>query len=147
MPYRCHGCNDLCRDPVNRVGLREHRKTAHRHQPRPGALEREEDDIDEFFKDYPDFPYDPTAPFWQEFRYLSFFSGWPTTREQRKRDVDPKSPQKLAWKAFRVAVVKSFNKTFGGDEDDIDAWGKLCKAAGVRQVPDDLEGRRNVSIL
>ncbi|KAF8243170.1 hypothetical protein K440DRAFT_606534 [Wilcoxina mikolae CBS 423.85] len=143
--YLCGECQRLCgpRD-VDKNGLRQHRSTSSRHQPLPGAAEREDDAIDDFFKDYPDFPYDRTAPFWQEFRYLNSFSGWPTTKKERKEDDDTKSPQKLAWQAFRIAVVKSFNATFGSQVDDIEAWGKLCKAAGVRDIPEDIKDRKKL---
>ncbi|KAF8243171.1 hypothetical protein K440DRAFT_669816 [Wilcoxina mikolae CBS 423.85] len=79
---------------------------------------------------------------WHQFHKLCKTYGWPTTKADREADKNPRSEQKLAWKAFRIAVVQAFGATFGTADDDIDAWGRLCRAAGVKSIPKDLEGRR-----
>ncbi|KAF8536816.1 hypothetical protein BDD12DRAFT_707076, partial [Trichophaea hybrida] len=89
--------------------------------------------IDEFFAQYPEYPYDHNAPFWQEFRDMCDFFDLERTDEE----------QKAAWKAFRIAVVRGFGMTFGSEENDIHAWGRLCETAGLSPIPEDLEGRRN----
>jgi len=109
------------------------------------AHKRTDDEIDKFFARYPLYRYDRYAPFWQQFHKLCWAYRWPTTKAQREADKDPNSEQKLAWKAFRIAVVKSFGATFGTAEDDIDAWGRLCRVVGERSITNlDLKARRDV---
>jgi hypothetical protein len=110
-------------------------------------MQRRKDEIDHFFARYREYNYDPYAPFWQQFQKLSKTYHWPITREDREADKDPNSKQKLAWKAFRIAVMKSFGTTFGSAEDDIDAWGKLCKTVEERSIANlDLKARREVRL-
>lgn len=42
-------------------------------------------------------------------------------------------------------MVEAFNVTFGEDENDIEAWGRMCVLIGMADVPDTLEARREVS--
>ena len=42
-------------------------------------------------------------------------------------------------------MVEAFNVTFGDDEDDIEAWGRMCVLVGMEDIPDTLEARREVS--
>lgn len=42
-------------------------------------------------------------------------------------------------------MVEAFNVTFGDDENDIEAWGRMCVLVGMEDIPDTLEARREVS--
>ena len=45
---------------------------------------------------------------------------------------------------FRIAMVEAFNMTFGDDENDIEAWGRMCMLVDVEHIPDTLVARREV---
>lgn len=135
MSHRCAPCN---RNFVNKDALQQHNSSKHKPSAsRPETRQqRSGDTIDEFFAQYPQYPYNRNAPFWQEFRDMCDFFNWDRDNEE----------QNAAWKAFRIAVVQGFDTAFGKEENDIDAWGKLCETAGVSPIPEDLEGRRNVHL-
>lgn len=163
MPHHCAPCNNnfrnlddllwhldnghttpLPQNPKQHVSNWE-RYYEEPQRPRGPVPKRPDDAIDKFFARYPLYPYNRYEPFWKQFHQLCRAYHWPTTREGREDDKDPNSEQKLAWKAFRIAVVKSFGATFGTAEDDIDAWGRLCKAVGEESITNlDLKARRKV---
>jgi len=93
---------------------------------------RPADALDEFFAQYPEYPYDRNAPFRQEFFDLLDWYDWP--RKSWERDE--------AWKAFRIASVKAFGTEFGRDENDPEAWRRLCETAGINPIPRSMEDRR-----
>ena len=43
-------------------------------------------------------------------------------------------------------MVKAFNMTFGQDENDIEAWGRMCVLVDMEDIPVGLEARKLVSI-
>lgn len=43
-------------------------------------------------------------------------------------------------------MVKAFNMTFGQDENDIEAWGRMCVLVDIEDIPVGLEARKLVSI-
>lgn len=42
-------------------------------------------------------------------------------------------------------MVKAFNMTFGQDECDVEAWGRMCVLVDMENIPEDLEARRLVN--
>jgi len=42
-------------------------------------------------------------------------------------------------------MVKAFNMTFGQDECDIEAWGRMCVLVDMENIPEGLEARRLVN--
>ena len=42
-------------------------------------------------------------------------------------------------------MVKAFNMTFGHDERDIEAWGRMCVLVDMENIPEGLEARRQVN--
>lgn len=63
-----------------------------------------------------------------------------------KKDFEGNYPpeQEEAWKLFRVAVVKTFNSSFGEDPNDNEAWGRLCVQIGIVPIPAKMKDRRKV---
>ena len=41
-------------------------------------------------------------------------------------------------------MVKAFNMTFGHDEHDVEAWGRMCVLVDMENIPEGLEARRQV---
>ena len=42
-------------------------------------------------------------------------------------------------------MVKTFNMTFGYDECDVEAWGRMCVLVDMEDIPEGLEARRQVN--
>ncbi|KAI9773210.1 MAG: hypothetical protein M1839_002218 [Geoglossum umbratile] len=109
------------------------------HNPRSGQATRRRkakrnkkqsmDKIDEFFSAYPDFDYDHSASFTQEFYRMCDFFEWDREDDGRKD----------AREEFRTAMVQEFNSLYGKDVDDISAWQELCQVVHIFPVPDDIE--------
>ncbi|TFK69042.1 hypothetical protein BDN72DRAFT_721217, partial [Pluteus cervinus] len=91
--------------------------------------------IDEFFSQFPEFDYDPYAHPSSEFQRLSELKGWDW--DKPSRDI----PQ-TAWDTrhqFRTALVRQFNKTYGKDENRLEAWQKLCERLQYDPIPNTLK--------
>jgi len=100
------------------------------------------DPLAAFFALYGPFRYDRDTSSHDEYRRLCAFFRWPTRKQQyhhAKRDE--------AWEGFRIAMVKAFNVTFGDDENDVEAWGRMCVLVGMEHIPDTLVARREVRKL
>ena len=93
------------------------------------------DKIDEFFSTYPDFDYDHSASFMQEYYRMCDFFEW-------DRD-DP--DREDAREEFRTAMVQEFNSLYGKDVDDISAWQELCQIVHIFPIPDDIKICRQVT--
>ena len=100
------------------------------------------DPLAAFFGLYSPFRYNRACPSHDEYRRLCAFFGWPTRRLQEHH-----TERDEAWDGFRIAMVKAFNRTFGHDENDIEAWGRMCVLVGAEPVHDTLEARREVRKL
>ncbi|MCJ1286068.1 hypothetical protein MMC26_005410 [Xylographa opegraphella] len=74
---------------------------------------------------YPEFEYNPLHSSASEFQRMRRFYRW-------KRDNINEQGAK-AWEAYRMALVKEFNRLFGTDEHDLLAWQTLCTFVGVRR--------------
>ena len=42
-------------------------------------------------------------------------------------------------------MVRAFNMTFGDDECDVEAWGRMCVLVDIENIPEGLEARRQVN--
>lgn len=90
--------------------------------------------IHEYFARYPDFEYQPMAPFLQEFRRLLREKGW----------LNDPNRSKAEWDAIHDAMVLQFNATYGRSAGDLSAWQSLCAALGVDPIPDNIKQCRKV---
>ena len=97
------------------------------------------DPLASFFALYPPFEYHREAPSHREYRRLCAFFHWPTRKQQKRH-----SERDEAWDNFRIAMVRAFNMTFGTDENNMEAWGRMCVLVGMIHIPDTLITRRNV---
>lgn len=102
----------------------------------------DDDPLAAFFAFYSPFRYNRTSRSHDEYRRLCASFGWPTRRQQ-----DHHAERDEAWEGFRIAMVEAFNRTFGGDENDIEAWGRMCVLVGMEHIPNTLEARREVRKL
>ncbi|EIW62098.1 uncharacterized protein TRAVEDRAFT_117909, partial [Trametes versicolor FP-101664 SS1] len=83
--------------------------------------------IRDFFAQYPDFIYDPDAPFFEEFQRMQRVLHW----QREERDA--------AREELRSAMVKQFNDMYGTNVDDLESWQLLCTALGMKPPPADVE--------
>ncbi len=98
------------------------------------------DPLQAFFALYAPFEYNRLASSHDEFKRLCAFYAWPPFY------VEPNHEERReAWKSFRIAMVKAFNMTFGQDERDIEAWGRMCVLVDMENIPEGLEARRLVN--
>lgn len=103
-------------------------------------LEDDKDPLAAFFAHYSPFKYNSFNPSHIEYQRLCAFSGWPSHKQEEHHDERDR-----AWGEFRIAMVKAFNFTFGDDENDMEAWGRMCELVRMKDIPDTLEARREVS--
>jgi hypothetical protein len=100
-----------------------------------GPIDRPIGHLDAFFAQYPDFDYRREAPSWVEFNRMCDKFQW--------------GPEHYLFRAarrnFKTAMVKQFNDLYGTDENDLEAWQKLCRIMRIRPVSQDLEDCRVVS--
>ncbi|KAI5781483.1 hypothetical protein EDC01DRAFT_240002 [Geopyxis carbonaria] len=107
-------------------------KSPPKRQPKESNSRDETDAIDKFFAKYPNFDYDPDAPYREQFHKLCYRMGWKRGDEEREE----------AWAEFRIAMVLSFGTDFGKKMNDPVAWQRLCQAAGIKNIPDDIKGKQ-----
>jgi len=85
--------------------------------------------LDEFFLSFPSFAYGPSLPPAQSYSLLWRHVGWP--RESVEGDQ--------AWAGYREALVVEVRVWFGS-ENDLGAWHTLCRAIGIQQAPETIQG-------
>ncbi|KAJ8516570.1 hypothetical protein ONZ45_g6120 [Pleurotus djamor] len=83
----------------------------------------------DFFSGYPEFPYNPNASVTDEFWRMCDYFNW-------KKD-DPERQE--AHEALKEALVLTFNEKYGTDENDVEAWKKLCRELRFNPIPDTLK--------
>jgi Zinc finger C-x8-C-x5-C-x3-H type (and similar) len=110
-------------------------RTARQGKAKP-KRKRPMDKIDEFFSTHPEFDYDSTAPFTQEFYRMCDFFDWDRDDPDRQN----------AREEFRTAMVQEFNSIYGGDVDDLSSWQVLCEIVRISPVPDDIQACREVKV-
>ena len=69
-----------------------------------------------FFDSYSNFEYDSLKSSAEEYTRLRRLYGW------KRGDLE----KETAWSAFRLALIKEFNRLFGTDSYDLLAWQNLC---------------------
>jgi hypothetical protein len=89
----------------------------------------------DFFAQYPEFDYNPSAPVTSEFYRMCRFFKW--SKEQREPERE----------FFRDAMTQQFNTIYGTDVDSLSAWKNLCQVLRIDPIPDELNACRNVSFL
>ncbi|KAF8626945.1 hypothetical protein AX15_004623 [Amanita polypyramis BW_CC] len=93
--------------------------------------------IADFFSQYPEFDYSPTAPVCAEFTRLVKHYRW-SKRSRHKKE---------AWSQFCVALEQQFTSYYGSDVHDINVWQALCVEVGVDPVPDTISKCKRVRII
>ena len=79
-----------------------------------------------FFNKWQEFDYHREAEVIKEFKRLCREKQWsPGEREDAKN-------------ALRDAMVQRFNEIYGTNEEDLDAWKKLCRDVHVDPIPNTL---------
>lgn len=97
------------------------------------------DPLQAFFAQYAPFKYNRRASSHDEFRRLCASLGWPPYH------IEPDHEERTeAWQSFRIAMVEAFNTTFGYDECDVEAWGRMCVLVDMEDIPEGLTARRQV---
>ncbi|TFK93885.1 hypothetical protein K466DRAFT_649659 [Polyporus arcularius HHB13444] len=90
------------------------------------------DCIERFFARFPEFDYQPTAPFLDEFKRLKELKEWDDKGERREKSK------------LQEAMVEQFTVMYGREETDLLAWQRLCNALGVNPVPKTLHECRQL---
>ncbi|KAI0676882.1 hypothetical protein C8Q78DRAFT_999989 [Trametes maxima] len=80
-----------------------------------------------FFANYPEFDYNPDAPFFEEYKRLETDLQW----EQKQKEIGREE--------LRDAMVRQFNEMYGTSADDLGSWQLLCTALGMNPVPNDIK--------
>ncbi|KAG9626993.1 hypothetical protein KCV03_g10229, partial [Aureobasidium melanogenum] len=100
------------------------------------------DALDEFFAQYPSFSYNRNVSSTQEFRRMRKQFNWV------KNDRGKYPPEsKAAWYSFRVAMVQTFNGTFGTDTEDRRAWMRIGARLNIVPLPRKLHDLRQQVML
>ena len=92
------------------------------------------DHLDEFFTQYPEFPYQRDKPSSQEFYRMCDFFDW-----------DRGDPERIqAHDDFKTALVHQFNGIYGTDVNNIASWRRLCLALEITPLPDNVKNAQKV---
>lgn len=113
--FDCELCN---RSFVHQEALDSHVQTARIHQRRVNTP------LDNFFRSYPDFAYDPSLP--PAMSYASL--------QKHKRWRRWQSESNEAWESYQNALNAELEMWYGA-EDDLTAWHALCRAIGISPPP------------
>jgi hypothetical protein len=84
--------------------------------------------LDVFFRSFPTFDYDPSSPPATSFTNLREHEGW------RRGDAESQD----AWNRYQDALESELHMWFGA-ENDLTAWHALCRAIGVKPLPQTCE--------
>jgi hypothetical protein len=52
-----------------------------------------------------------------------------------------------AQRNFKSAMVQQFNDLYGTDQNDLEAWRRLCRVLNIDPVPNGMKECREVSVL
>jgi hypothetical protein len=98
------------------------------------------DAMDKFFSQYPSFSYNRDISSTREFNRMRKQFGW------KKNDDNEYPPEsQAAWQSFRIAMVQTFNSTFGTDTEDRDAWIRIGTRLNIVPLPGKLHDLRQVN--
>ncbi|KAG6868380.1 hypothetical protein C0993_003904 [Termitomyces sp. T159_Od127] len=78
----------------------------------------------QFFKDRDGFSYNPSKPAWQEYRRLAHHLQWDKETAEHR--------------SFKTALVRTFNDTYGMDENSLESWTALYRVLHVTPIPEDV---------
>jgi len=138
-----HKGNHYC-EPCDRYfdraeSLQQHLDTSKAHSEVAGPAVRCTTDntpLDRFFRSFPSFAYDPLLPPATSYSLL------------RRHMASPRHSREgmEALEGYREALVAEVRVWFGS-EDDLTSWHTLCRAIGVQQPPDTIDGCKTVRFL
>ncbi|KAI0723364.1 hypothetical protein C8Q76DRAFT_392635 [Earliella scabrosa] len=94
-------------------------------EPHPNQSHALVDHIAEFFASYPDFAYDPSAPFIDEFFNLCEYRGWDVNSDERR----------AAQFHLQAAMISQFNNPEPGAARDLRTWQHLCAVLKIEPAP------------
>jgi len=90
--------------------------------------------IDDFFAEFPDYPYDDTQPIMDEFHAMCDHFGW-WGKNAEKADARAR---------LKDAMVIQFNAMFGIDPNDLDSWHQVCQIIDISPIPTTVAACRKV---
>lgn len=128
---RCVACDKKFN---SKSALDQHMNSAI-HVPRDSPILTDSSPLDLFFCSFPKFQYTPSNPPQEEYRRLRQRYDW------KRNDPDGED----AWSNYRSALVREFNRWYGEDDSNMDAWQSLCRAIGVLPLPQTLKDCKTVS--
>lgn len=95
--------------------------------------------LESFFAQYPDFKYDPTKPYMEEFYRMTNQFDWDS-----KGTPEQQASFQAARQGINDASVRQFNEIFGKDENDLTSWRNLCSVLEIADIPTSLKDCRKV---
>jgi hypothetical protein len=109
-------------------------------------------EVDLFFAQYPDFPYNPRGNPMAEFKRLTEHKGWDLKDIncfgygiEEKNTPELRIECEAAQTEFFLAFRDEFEITFGADDEDVGTWQNLCLLLGVDPIPESMLLCRRVS--
>ncbi|KAK1960024.1 hypothetical protein LY78DRAFT_619146 [Colletotrichum sublineola] len=118
--FGCEACN---RSFGSEEALQQHLRDS------PVHRKNTETPLDVFFHSYPTFDYDPSLPPSDSYADLKKHMGW--------RRGQPDSSN--AWSNYQDALQMELEMWYGA-EDDLTAWHALCRAIGIKPLPNTCDG-------
>ncbi|KAG8681315.1 hypothetical protein FRC09_017570, partial [Ceratobasidium sp. 395] len=82
-----------------------------------------------FFKEYPEFDYDPTRPYMEQFYQMVKRLEWGLTGPRYKK----------AHTDLRKAMINQFNDIYGTDSEDYNVWSNLFSSLDIEDAPKDIK--------
>ncbi|KAF5354974.1 hypothetical protein D9756_005613 [Leucocoprinus leucothites] len=97
-------------------------------------MERDLGPLEDFFASYAAFTYNPSAPSTREFRRLAKANQW-----------EPKTgPLIGANKAFKTALIRQFNVSYGTNKSSLPDWQGVLRQMGVSDPPHTISGCQEI---
>ncbi|EKV19310.1 hypothetical protein PDIG_03400 [Penicillium digitatum PHI26] len=115
VSFHCDLCN---RTFGSRNALDQHIQYSKAHFTPPSTP------LDQFFRSFVGFGYNPKLPPSESYAQLKNFCGW------ERGDAEDRT----AWEEYQSALEAEV-KTWFGVEDDLTAWHSLCRAIGIDPLP------------
>ena len=113
-----HDCETCRRSFGSEEALRQHLENSRIHQ------QDLETPLDVFFRSFSTFHYDPSLPPATSYASLRKHKGW------QRRDAASND----AWNRYQDALEDELSMWFGA-ENDLAAWHALCRAVGIKPLP------------
>lgn len=90
--------------------------------------------IDNYFRKYNQFDYNPQTAIWAEYHRLIRFFGW---KEGSNRETK-------ARRHFRVAIVQCFGELYGTSEDKLESLQLLLTRLDMKDIPQSVKSCKEV---